>query len=146
MRFVDSNQFLVAPEAFAAWARDRRRLVMEDFYREQRVRHGVLLDADGGPEGGRWNFDAENRRPPADGLDAPDPWRPQEDDVDAEVRADLDRAGRRAVGRGRAAALRGHPRRGALGPALASSPRAWRASARGRTPWSPGGACSSTRC
>ena len=92
VRLVDSNQFLMAPEAFAAWAEGRRRLVMEDFYREQRVRHGVLLDADGGPEGGRWNFDAENRRPPAAGLEAPDPWRPQEDDVDAEVRADLDRA------------------------------------------------------
>ena len=35
---------------------------MEFFYREMRSRHRVLLDADGGPEGGRWNFDAENRK------------------------------------------------------------------------------------
>ena len=41
--------------------RDRGpRLVMEDFYREMRRRHGVLMDGDS-PAGGRWNFDAENR-------------------------------------------------------------------------------------
>jgi deoxyribodipyrimidine photolyase-related protein len=94
VRFVASNQFLTAPEDFAAWAAGRRRLVMEDFYREQRGRFGVLLDADGEPEGGRWNFDAENRRaPPRAGLDAPDPWSPTEDAVDEEVRADLDASG-----------------------------------------------------
>jgi deoxyribodipyrimidine photolyase-related protein len=92
VRFVASNQFLTDPDDFAAWARGRGRLVMEDFYREQRRRFAVLLDADGRPEGGRWNFDRLNRRPPAEGLRAPDPWLPQEDATDAEVRADLDRA------------------------------------------------------
>ena len=90
---VDSNQFLTAPEAFADWAGDRKRLVMEDFYREQRRRFGVLMDADGKPEGGRWNFDAENRRPPAKDLHAPAPYRPREDAIDAEVRADIDALG-----------------------------------------------------
>lgn len=89
--FAEGGPFLTSPPAFAAWADGRRRLRMEDFYREQRTRYGVLLDPGGGPEGGRWNFDAENRRPPREGLDAPDPWRPLQDDVDAEVRADLDR-------------------------------------------------------
>jgi (6-4)DNA photolyase len=94
VRLVASNQFLTDPDDFAAWARGRRRVVMEDFYREQRRRFGVLLDEDGQPEGGRWNFDAENRRPPPRaGFDAPVPWRPAEDAVDADVRADLDAAG-----------------------------------------------------
>jgi deoxyribodipyrimidine photolyase-related protein len=93
VRQVDSNQFLTSPEAFATWARDRPRLVMEDFYREQRRRFGLLLDAKGKPEGGRWNWDAENRKPAPDGLQAPDPYQPVEDAIDEEVRADLDRLG-----------------------------------------------------
>jgi deoxyribodipyrimidine photolyase-related protein len=34
---------------------------MEFFYREMRRKHQVLLDGDGKPEGGDWNYDAENR-------------------------------------------------------------------------------------
>lgn len=91
VRFVDSTQFLTSPERFARWASGRRTLVMEPFYREMRRAHGVLLDDRGEPLGGRWNFDAENRRPPKDGLDAPAPYRPREGEIDAQVREDLDR-------------------------------------------------------
>ena len=91
VRFIPSRQFLTAPAAFAAWAGEQRgRLVMEDFYRDQRRRFDLLLDGDGGPEGGRWNLDRENRRPPKEGLSAPDPWLPTEDAIDEEVRRDLD--------------------------------------------------------
>ncbi len=90
---VRSNQFLTDPDAFGDWAGDRDRLVMEDFYRQQRRRFEVLLDADGKPEGGRWNFDTENRKPPTKGLEAPDPYRPREDAIDEEVRADIDSLG-----------------------------------------------------
>jgi deoxyribodipyrimidine photolyase-related protein len=91
VELVPSTQFLTAPEAFAEWAHGRRRLVMEDFYRDQRRRFGLLLREDGKPEGGRWNLDRENRRAlPAAGLEAPPPWRPQEDAIDAQVRRDLD--------------------------------------------------------
>ncbi len=90
VRQVPSNQFLTAPEAFADWARGRKRLVMEDFYREQRRRFGLLVDAEGEPEGGRWNFDTENRKPPKERLSAPTPYRPREGAIDEEVRADVD--------------------------------------------------------
>ncbi len=46
---------------FAAHAAGRKQLRMEFFYREMRRKHGVLLDAAGEPEGGQWNFDADNR-------------------------------------------------------------------------------------
>lgn len=36
--------------------------LMEPFYREMRRRTGLLLQPDGEPAGGRWNFDAENRK------------------------------------------------------------------------------------
>jgi deoxyribodipyrimidine photolyase-related protein len=85
--------FALPRSEFARWAGTRSRFRMEDFYREQRRRFGVLMDADGEPAGGRWNFDAENREPPPKGrvaLDVPEPYRPVEDDIDAGVRRDLD--------------------------------------------------------
>ncbi|WP_091071543.1 cryptochrome/photolyase family protein [Micromonospora humi] len=78
---------------FAAWA-DRRRgqLRMADFYRYARGRHGVLRDL---PAPGR----RPRHRPPAE---APPPPPVVEDDIDAQVRRDLDRwqaEGIRFVGR-----------------------------------------------
>jgi len=50
---------------------------------------------DGGePAGGRWNLDHDNREPPPRGtaaLEVGRPYRPREDDIDDEVRHDLDR-------------------------------------------------------
>jgi deoxyribodipyrimidine photolyase-related protein len=80
-------------DEFARWADGRRRLRMEDFYRFQRRRLDLLVD-DGQPVGGRWSFDHDNREPPPRGagrLDVPAPYRPREDDIDAQVRDDLDR-------------------------------------------------------
>lgn len=86
--------FVSSQAEFAAWAagRGRRRLLMEDFYRDARRRHDVLMDG-AHPVGSRWNLDEENRQPPpADGRSpAPAPWWPEEDEIDEEVRADLDR-------------------------------------------------------
>jgi deoxyribodipyrimidine photolyase-related protein len=36
---------------------------MEFFYRQMRVRHGVLMAGPGQPEGGQWNYDHDNRKP-----------------------------------------------------------------------------------
>jgi deoxyribodipyrimidine photolyase-related protein len=77
---------------------------MEDFYREQRRRFGVLMDgpeSDQVPVGGRWNFDTDNREPPPKErttLDVAPPFRPVEDDIDARVRSDLDDMGIETVG------------------------------------------------
>jgi deoxyribodipyrimidine photolyase-related protein len=84
--------FVTSRQDFEAWASSRgdKRLLMEDFYREARRRHGVLVDG-GEPEGGRWNYDADNREaPPSGGLGLPQPRWPEEDGIDEEVRADLD--------------------------------------------------------
>ncbi len=86
---VRSNQFLCHRSDFAAWAHGRKRLVMEDFYREQRQRLGYLVDGDR-PVGGRWNFDAENREPPPrDGRDWPEPLVEPLDEIDFDVLAGL---------------------------------------------------------
>ncbi|BBK38033.1 (6-4) photolyase [Allostella sp. ATCC 35155] len=69
------HRFLCSRDRFAGWARGRRQLRMEHFYRDMRRRTGLLMTADGQPEGGAWNFDAENRkRLPAD-MPVPEPLR-----------------------------------------------------------------------
>lgn len=57
----EDPHFLSTPADFAEWAQGRKQLRMEYFYRQQRLRHGVLLDGESEPRGGRWNFDADNR-------------------------------------------------------------------------------------
>lgn len=82
------RHFLVSRAEFSAWARGSRgSLRMEFFYREQRRRHGVLMDAQGQPEGGAWNFDADNRRayPKTGPGDIPPPARFEPDDLTREV-------------------------------------------------------------
>jgi deoxyribodipyrimidine photolyase-related protein len=51
---------------------------MATFYREMRLRLGLLVDDDGAPTGGEWSFDQQNRRPPPKSRDlgAPPPWLP----------------------------------------------------------------------
>ena len=62
----EDDRFFCSRARFARWAGDRHALRMELFYREMRRETGLLMDADK-PAGGRWNFDAENRKPlPAD--------------------------------------------------------------------------------
>lgn len=55
------HHFFCSRAAFDQHARGRKQLRMEFFYREMRTRTGILMDSDGSPVGGRWNFDAENR-------------------------------------------------------------------------------------
>ncbi len=56
----EDRHFFCSVREFAAHARGRKSLRLEYFYREQRVRHRVLMEGDK-PIGGEWNFDAENR-------------------------------------------------------------------------------------
>jgi deoxyribodipyrimidine photolyase-related protein len=56
----EDRHFVCSVRDFAAHARGRKSLRMEYFYREMRKRHDVLMQ-DGQPEGGEWNFDADNR-------------------------------------------------------------------------------------
>ena len=73
--------FLVTPEQFDRWA-DRHAPMgalsggpaFEPFYEAMRRRYGVLLDAGGRPEGGRWHYDLENRKPWPRGRPAPPVW------------------------------------------------------------------------
>ncbi len=92
---LPSRGFITSEEEFAAWAGSRggKRLLLEDFYRVVRQRTGLLMEGDA-PVGGQWNFDHDNRQSPPKGattLGLPEPWWPSEDEIDDQVRADLDR-------------------------------------------------------
>ncbi|WP_439100426.1 cryptochrome/photolyase family protein [Congregibacter sp.] len=58
----DDERFLSSIEDFETWADGRKQLRMEYFYREMRRRYELLMGEDGEPEGGKWNYDADNRK------------------------------------------------------------------------------------
>ena len=56
------GHFLLSRQDFADWARGRKQLRMDQFYAWMRKRTGLLMDAEGRPEGGKFSFDADNRK------------------------------------------------------------------------------------
>ena len=81
---VPDDRFVCSRADFNDWAGSRKRLVMEDFYRLMRKHTGLLMNF-GQPEGGRWNFDSENRKTPPRGLNYPYPLRFEPDAVTRDV-------------------------------------------------------------
>lgn len=68
--FIPDNHFLWSQEKFATWAKRRKSLRMEGFYRDGRRHFKILMDGDK-PVGGDWNFDKQNRQPPKGKLNPP---------------------------------------------------------------------------
>lgn len=58
---VDSEHFLTTRKTVAEFFQDKKTFVMEHFYRHMRREYNILMNGDQ-PLGGRWNYDAENRR------------------------------------------------------------------------------------
>jgi deoxyribodipyrimidine photolyase-related protein len=81
-----NTQFLASHDDFDEWAWGKKSLVMESFYRSMRSRLGVLMNEDGSPLGGEWNFDKLNRvgAIPAD-LEIPKPDAFKPDAITLEV-------------------------------------------------------------
>ncbi|HZG20577.1 MAG TPA: cryptochrome/photolyase family protein [Herbaspirillum sp.] len=59
---VDSEHFLTARHELPRLFAGRKQWLMEHFYRQMRRRFELLLERDGQPEGGQWNFDHDNRK------------------------------------------------------------------------------------
>jgi deoxyribodipyrimidine photolyase-related protein len=57
----EDKRFFASRSRFAEWASGRRTWRMENFYRDMRREHGLLLEGEA-PAGGQWNYDAENRK------------------------------------------------------------------------------------
>ncbi|WP_375460788.1 cryptochrome/photolyase family protein [uncultured Enterovirga sp.] len=80
----DDNRFLCSRAEFARWGEGRASYRMETFYREMRRKTGLLMDGDA-PEGGRWNFDRENRKPLPAQVEPPEPPRFEPDAITRDV-------------------------------------------------------------
>lgn len=82
----EDDRFLCSHAEFDTWAAARKQMRMEFFYRDMRRKTGLLVDAHGQPEGGQWNYDAENRKPaPGRDLLMPQPIRFRPDEMTKEV-------------------------------------------------------------
>jgi deoxyribodipyrimidine photolyase-related protein len=57
---ADEIGFTTTPDRFKQWAAGKKTLLLEHFYRWQRVRLNLLMEGKN-PVGGAWNYDAENR-------------------------------------------------------------------------------------
>ena len=84
VEFREDDRFFARRADFADWAKGRTGLRMEFFYRQMRRAKGVLMEGDE-PVGGRWNFDAENRKPPPKRFRAEPPPRFAPDAITREV-------------------------------------------------------------
>ncbi|MES2713360.1 MAG: cryptochrome/photolyase family protein [Pseudomonadota bacterium] len=80
------TRFLCPLDAFARWAKGRKQLRMEFFYREMRLKTGLLMEGDE-PAGGSWNYDAANRKPLPRDIAPPHPQRFPPDAITREVMA-----------------------------------------------------------
>ena len=84
IRILEDARFLSQSQDFNAWAGSRKQLRMEYFYRNMRRRYNVLMDADK-PVGGKWNYDASNRKPPRKGMQIPTPTKFEVSPITQEV-------------------------------------------------------------
>lgn len=84
------DRFLASHDDFESWAEGRKQFRMEYFYREMRRRSGLLMDG-AQPAGGKWNYDAENRKPAAPDMVMPAPFRAEPDAMTLDVLAMVER-------------------------------------------------------
>lgn len=81
---LTDDRFIATHQEFESWARDRKQLRMEYFYRDMRRKTGLLMAGDQ-PEGGKWNYDAENRKAASAGLSMPSVKRFEPDQITQDV-------------------------------------------------------------
>jgi deoxyribodipyrimidine photolyase-related protein len=87
-QFVENDFFMTSRKLFLDWAEKQKSYLMENFYRQQRVRLKILVNGKD-PEGDRWNFDAENRLPAPKDYVFPEPIKDVPDEIDKQVALEL---------------------------------------------------------
>ena len=83
---LEDDRFLCTHAEFDKWVHDHKQLRMEYFYREMRRKTGFLM-IDGQPAGGRWNYDADNRKRLPHEVKPPQPVTFAPDDITKQVLA-----------------------------------------------------------
>lgn len=84
LEVTGDESFTCPLDEFNRWAKGRKSLVMEYFYRERRRANNILVEK-GKPVGGRWNFDEKNRSSFSGPPNAPRPYAARPDAITREV-------------------------------------------------------------
>jgi deoxyribodipyrimidine photolyase-related protein len=84
LHIIRDDRFIASADAFEDWAKGKKQLRMEYFYREMRRKTGLLMEDDQ-PAGGKWNYDHDNRKPAPDDIKFEGPLKFEPDKVVEEV-------------------------------------------------------------
>lgn len=84
IEITEDDRFLCSKDEFSSWAKGKKQLRMECFYREMRKKYSILIKSDE-PIGGSWNYDSQNRKPPSDTLHIPDAYYNCPDEITQKV-------------------------------------------------------------
>lgn len=85
VEILEDVRFLCSKNEFRNWAKNKKELRLEFFYREMRKKYKILLDSELKPIGGKWNFDIENRKTPKAGMKSPQRISHKKDKITLEV-------------------------------------------------------------
>ncbi|MDX2082928.1 MAG: cryptochrome/photolyase family protein [Rickettsiales bacterium] len=84
LEIKSDQRFLATHQDFLEFAKNRKELRMEFFYRQMRVKYNILMDGKK-PIGDKWNFDALNRKFPDKKISVPKPYFSKPDVITKEV-------------------------------------------------------------
>lgn len=79
------DRFFCSNLEFRDWAKNKKQLRLEFFYREMRKKYNILMDKAGKPIGGAWNYDKENRQGYDKSLKSPKRISHKKDKITLEV-------------------------------------------------------------
>ena len=68
---ITSPMFLNSRADFKNYLSKTKKPFMANFYKERRQKLNILMKKDGGPEGGKWSFDEDNRKKLPTNINAP---------------------------------------------------------------------------
>ena len=87
---VEDERFFCNINEFEKWATSKKELKMETFYQMMRKKYNILIDENGKPQGGKWNYDIKNRkRLPKNYPNIPKPLEHKPDKITKQVIEDV---------------------------------------------------------
>ena len=95
-KVVSAEHFYTKRDDLATFFEGKKQYLMENFYRDMRKNHDILMNA-GQPEGGKWNYDKSNRNKWKGDVEIPN-YKLFKNDV-SEVEKDIKKAKIETIGR-----------------------------------------------
>ena len=77
--WIEGPDFLTSRQEIDSFFKGKKHYHQTDFYIHQRKKLGILLDDNGSPIGGKWTYDADNRKKLPKQITIPTPVFPQPD-------------------------------------------------------------------